>query len=123
MTPAWLHPLVRLTGLWLIVAYGPFFLTQCVMLVGELVRGDLFARQGFSWIGSIAHYGIGFAAGLWFFFGTRHVISIVMRGRFAAHCCQHCGYDPGPNRPERCPECARAFPTDQVSPPSSSAST
>lgn len=113
-------------GLFFIIVFAAPCLSECVVRVRELVSGELFFTGYVSWLRSIAEYFVPLAAGLWFFFGTRHVISIVMRGRFAAHCCQHCGYDPGPHRPERCPECARAFPVIQseppASPPSSSAS-
>lgn len=118
MNPSWLHPLVRLAGLWFAING-----LQGVMIA---VRSEwLFVSQGIRsatlewWLSSLAGPAIELAAGLWFFFGTRHVISILIRGGFAAHCCQHCGYDPGPNRPERCPECARLLPVGQTSPPAS----
>lgn len=106
-------------GLFFIIIFAPLCLSECVVRVHELVSGELFFTGYVSWLRSIAEYFVPLAAGLWFFFGTRQVISILMRGRFAAHCCQHCGYDPGPHRPERCPECARAFPVNQGGPPSS----
>ncbi len=122
MSPGWLHPLVRLFGL--------LFAINGIQSASRLIVGDagLFISGGIRsvpvswWLSNLAGPSLELAAGLWFFFGTRHVISIVMRGRFAAHCCQHCGYDPGPNRPERCPECARAFPVNPSEPPSSASS-
>lgn len=117
--PTWLHPLIRLLGLWMIFG-GARAIVSYMLLLSSFFDG---ARQtpfpSTWWVSAVITPSIELAAGLWFFFGTRHVISIVMRGRFAAHCCQHCGYDPGPNRPERCPECARAFPVNQSEPPSS----
>lgn len=127
MSPGWLHPLVRLFGLLFAINGMQSSLRVIVGDAALFVSGGIPSAPVSWWLSNLAGPSLELAAGLWFFFGTRQVISILMRGRFAAHCCQHCGYDPGPNRPERCPECARAFPVIQseppASPPSSSAST
>lgn len=122
MIPNWLHPLVRLFGLWFGISGLRSLVEFTIGQYGSYVwNGSGTPPLGF-WLSNLATPAVELAAGLWFFFGTRYVISIVMRGRFAAHCCQHCGYDPGPNRPERCPECARAFPVNRSEPPSSASS-
>ena len=109
MIPSWLHPSVRLFGLWFTVNGVRSLVEFTIGQYGYYMwNGSGTPPLGF-WLSNLATPMVEVIAGLWFFFGTRHVISIIMRGRYAAHCCQHCGYDPGPNRPERCPECARAF--------------